>query len=422
MTVTEFYPIFIQSKNVCIDSRKITQNDVFFGFTGETFNAAETAVDAISNGARAAIIEDESYTNTASNIFYVPSTLKFLQDLAIHHRNHLKIPVIGLTGSNGKTTSKELIHAVLSQKFKVQYTFGNLNNHIGVPLSLLSIRDEHEMAVIEMGANHQKEIEFLCSLARPNIGYITNFGKAHLEGFGGFEGVIKGKSELYEYLLDNKQTVLLNEEDELQVKLIGDYSSKITFGTHHSKYSFKLINEDSFVGLEYKEHRIISQLTGNYNFTNLSAAVSLGLEFNVHLDDIKKALQSYKPQNMRSQIVIKNGVKLVLDTYNANPSSMAAALENFSKFQGTKTLILGDMLELGLESDYEHLQILKLANSLNFEDILFVGEQFFKVAPEKSFKNVNDLMQHLEISPIKTNNVLIKGSRGIALENVLKVL
>lgn len=422
MTVTEFYPIFIQSKNICIDSRKITQNDIFFGFTGETFNAAETAVDAISNGARAAIIEDESFANTASNIFYVPSTLKFLQDLAIHHRNHLKIPVIGLTGSNGKTTSKELIHAVLSQKFKVQYTFGNLNNHIGVPLSLLSIRDEHEMAVIEMGANHQKEIEFLCSLARPNIGYITNFGKAHLEGFGGFEGVIKGKSELYEYLLDNKQTVLVNEEDELQVKLIGDYSSKITFGTHHSKYNFKLINEDSFVGLEYKEHRIISQLTGNYNFTNLSAAVSLGLEFNVPLDDIKIALQNYKPQNMRSQIVIKNGVKLVLDTYNANPSSMAAALENFSKFQGTKTLILGDMLELGLESDYEHLQILKLANSLNFEDILFVGEQFFKVSPEKSFKNVNDLMQHLEISPIKTNNVLIKGSRGIALENVLKVL
>lgn len=422
MTVQEFYPIFLRSNNICIDSRKILNNDMFFAFSGDTFNAAKLAEDAKKKGASTVIVEDQQYENIENSIFFVPSTLEFLQDLAIYHRDHLKIPIIGLTGSNGKTTTKEIIHSVLSQKFKVQYTFGNLNNHIGVPLSILSIKDGHEIAVIEMGANHQKEIEFLCKLAKPNIGYITNFGKAHLEGFGGIEGVIKGKSELYSYIIANGQTILLNEQDKLQSSIIKDYSSKITFGRAESQYDFKLINVETVVGLEYKSEKIISQLTGNYNFTNLCAAVTLGLEYNVPVELIKKAIENYQPQNMRSQIMQKNGKTLVLDTYNANPSSMLAAVENYRNFTGTKTLIMGDMLELGTESKSEHLQIINFAESLNFEKTICVGQHFKNVAPDLSFDNVQALMDHLLISPITTENVLLKGSRGIALERILEVL
>ena len=216
--IREFYSAYFNAGNVCIDSRKIKKGDVFFAFSGEQFNAATLAEMAVEQGASAVIVEDKQYADAQKNIFFTPSTLEFLQQLALYHREQLKIPIIALTGSNGKTTTKELIHAVLSRKYKTQYTFGNLNNHIGVPLTLLSITNEHEMAVVEMGANHQKEIEFLCSLAKPNIGYVTNFGKAHLEGFGGFEGVIKGKSELYDYLIQHNQTILVNETDEIQVR------------------------------------------------------------------------------------------------------------------------------------------------------------------------------------------------------------
>lgn len=228
MNISEFYPIFLKSKNVIIDSRKIEIGSVFFAFSGDSYNAAEKSKEAIEKGALAVIVEDEKYSDSHNNIFYVSSTLEFLQNLAIYHRKQMDIPFIGLTGSNGKTTTKELISKVFAEKFKVQYTFGNLNNHIGVPLTILSIRKEHEIAVIEMGANHQKEIEFLCTIAKPNIGYITNFGGYHLEGFGGFEGVIKGKSELYDNLKNNQQTILVNQNDDIQEEKTNDYSSKIT--------------------------------------------------------------------------------------------------------------------------------------------------------------------------------------------------
>ena len=423
MNATSFYPLFLQCNKVTIDSRNIGPNDLFFAFSGETYNAALKAVESIQKGALAVIVEDENYADAENNIFYVPSTLQFLQELAVYHRNQVKIPVIGLTGSNGKTTTKELIHAVLSQKFNVQYTSGNLNNHIGVPLTLLSIKPEHEMAVIEMGANHQKEIEFLCTLAQPNIGYITNFGKAHLEGFGGFEGVIKGKSELYSYLKSEKQTILVNEGDALQNEKTADYEPKITFGLETSDYYFEPYSSNNFVGFKYGEVTLLSQLTGDYNFTNLCAAVALGFHFGVNISQIKTAIENYTPTNMRSQIMEKNGKLLVLDTYNANPSSMVESLKNFAKFTGSKTIVIGDMLELGEESAAEHAKILELAKSLEFNKIITVGPIFKAINTSgNAYISAAELSERLKKSPISSENILLKGSRGIALEKVLDVV
>lgn len=420
MNAEQFYPLFLQSRNVVIDSRKIEKNDIFFAFSGDSFNAATLAEEAILKGALAVIVEQRNYENKEKNIFFVPSTLEFLQELAVYHRNNLQIPVIGLTGSNGKTTTKEIIHAVLSEKFDVQYTKGNLNNHIGVPLTILSIRSEHEMAVIEMGANHQKEIEFLCSISKPDFGYITNFGKAHLEGFGGFEGVIKGKSELYDYLKNNNKTILINENDPVQVEKTADYSRKITFGKPESDYQFDLVSEEHFVGLVYNNEKVISKLTGNYNFTNLCAAVSLGLYFDIYFDKISHAIENYIPTNMRSQIVQKGYKTLVLDTYNANPSSMSASLQNFVSFEGSKTIIIGDMLELGDESENEHRSILNLALSLGFDRIITVGKNFKAVNNiTLSFESTRELTDYLEQNKITSKNILLKGSRGIALEKAI---
>ena len=423
MDVRDFYFSYFQAGKISIDSRKIEKGTIFFAFSGENFDAATKGEDTIRNGAAAVIVEKKEYENIDKKIFYVPSTLDFLQELALFHRRQLQIPIIGLTGSNGKTTTKELISSVLARKYKTQYTFGNLNNHIGVPLTLLSITKEHEIAVIEMGANHQKEIELLCSLAEPNIGYITNFGKAHLEGFGGFEGVIKGKSELYEYLKQNNQTILVNEADEIQREKTKNYSKKITFGADDSQFYFEKFVENNLVGVIYDGQKIQSNLTGDYNFTNICAAVSLGLHFDIDFEEIKSAIENYKPTNMRSQVVEKNGKTLVLDTYNANPSSMALSLNNFSQFTGSKTVIVGDMLELGEESVMEHQKIWELAQSLNLDEIITVGSIFKQINPsEKSFKNTDELIEYLKQNPIKNKNILLKGSRGIALEKVIEFL
>lgn len=420
MNTEQFYPIFLKAEKITIDSRKINENDIFFAFSGENFDAATLAEKAIDQGALAVIIENKEFENLEKNIFYVPSTLEFLQELSVHHRNQLNIPIIGLTGSNGKTTTKELIHAVLSKKYNVQYTFGNLNNHIGVPLTLLSIKPEHEMAVIEMGANHQKEIELLCTIARPNLGYITNFGKAHLEGFGGFEGVIKGKSELYNYLIDENQTILVNENDSIQLEKTEDYKSKITFGKVNSDYYFEAFSENNFVGVQYQNQKALSKLTGEYNFTNLCAAASLGLHFGLNFDEIQSALESYTPTNMRSQVVKKGTVTLVLDTYNANPSSMSASLNNFVTFEGSKTIVIGDMLELGDESEKEHQDILRLAQDLGFNEIITVGKRFKNVNKNSAaFESTDEFIQYLKDNKIQSENILLKASRGISLEKAI---
>lgn len=422
MNVQDFYSIYQNAGKVVIDNRKIEKGDIFFAFSGENFNAATLAEKAIEDGASAVIVEQKEFENPDKNIFCVPSTLEFLQDLSRYHRSKIAVPVIGLTGSNGKTTTKELISAVLSEKYNVQYTYGNLNNHIGVPLTLLSIKPEHEIAVVEMGANHQKEIEFLCSVARPNFGYITNFGKAHLEGFGGFEGVVKGKSELYDYLIANQQTVLVNKNDGLQVEKIKNYEKTITFGSSDADYNFEKFSEDNFVGLIYQGERAQTRLTGDYNFTNLCAAAALGFHFGLDFKQIKSALESYTPTNMRSQVMEKDGKTLVLDTYNANPSSMAASLQNFKSFEGTKTIIIGDMLELGEESKAEHQNILELAKSLGFENLITVGNSFKEVNPESAFANTAELTEYLKTNKITSKNILLKGSRGVALEKIIDFL
>lgn len=420
MNIEQFYPLFLQSDKVTIDSRKVGKNDIFFAFSGDNFNAAIMAERAIDEGALAVIVEQKDFENKEKNIFYVSSTLEFLQKLSIYHRNQLKIPVIGLTGSNGKTTTKELIHAVLSEKFNVQYTYGNLNNHIGVPLTILSIKHEHELAVIEMGANHQKEIELLCAISQPNYGYITNFGKAHLEGFGGFEGVIKGKSELYDYLVKNDQIILVNENDEIQSSKTVNYPHKITFGKESSDYKFELFSEEHFVGVQYQGIKAVSKLTGEYNFTNLCAAASLGLHFGIDFEKIRYAIENYTPTNMRSQVVKKEGKTLVLDTYNANPSSMAASLNNFITFEGRKTIIIGDMLELGTESEKEHRNILKLAQNLGFDEIITVGNHFKNINSSTTcFENTAELIEYLEQNKIQSENILLKASRGISLEKAV---
>ena len=420
MNITDFYALYLQANKVTIDSRKIEKNDIFFAFSGDNFNAATLAETAMDNGALAVIVEDKNFENTAKNIFYVKSTLEFLQDLAKHHRAQLNIPIIALTGSNGKTTTKEIIHAVLSQKYNTQYTFGNLNNHIGVPLTILSIKPEHEMAVVEMGANHQKEIEFLCTIAQPNFGYITNFGKAHLEGFGGVEGVIKGKSELYDFLIANDRFVVINENDPIQVQLTEDYDLIIPFGKTDSEFYFEKFSENNCVGLVYEGNSAQSNLTGDYNFTNLCAAASLGLYFGISFDLIKKAFEEYTPTNMRSQIVQKGNKTLVLDTYNANPSSMKVSLDNFAHCQGSKTIIIGDMLELGEDSYNEHLEIVYYAKTLNFDEIITVGKNFSEVKQNvANFLTTEDLIAYLKKHQIKSQNILLKASRGIALEKAL---
>ncbi len=420
MNTEQFYPYFQKANKITIDSRTIEKNDVFFAFSGDNFDAATLAKEAVEKGALAAIVEKKEFENINNNIFYVPSTLNFLQELAKFHRQKLQIPVIGLTGSNGKTTTKEIMHAVLAEKYNVQYTFGNLNNHIGVPLTILSIKPEHEIAVVEMGANHQKEIEFLCEIAQPNFGYITNFGKAHLEGFGGFEGVIKGKSELYNYLSNHNQTIIVNDLDPIQVEKTKEYSRKITFGTSDSDYYFSQFSQNNFVGIRFSGVEAQSKLTGNYNFTNLCAAVVLGFQFNVSTEKIKKAIEFYTPTNMRSQILEKDGKTLVLDTYNANPSSMTESLKNFSTFSGSKTIIMGDMLELGEESEKEHYELLKLANTLNFDEIITVGKHFKNANPsELAFANSEELKNYLTENKISSQNILLKASRGITLEKIL---
>lgn len=422
MNAEQFYPYFLQCNKVTIDSRHIAPNDIFFAFSGENFNAATLAVAAREAGALAVIVEQKAYEDLANHIFYTPSTLLFLQDLALLHRKKTDIPVIALTGSNGKTTTKELINAVLSQKFNVQCTTGNLNNHIGVPLTLLSVRKEHEIAVVEMGANHQKEIEHLCALALPDYGYVTNFGKAHLEGFGGFEGVIAGKSELYQHLMAYKKTIFINQSDPVQAEKTSGYVPLVTFGTAASDYHFEAVNTDHFVGLTYEGMTAMSQLTGSYNFSNLSAAAAIGLHFGVGFNQIKTAIESYKPTNMRSQVVVKNGITLVLDTYNANPSSMSESLKNFSTFGGSKTVIMGDMLELGPESEKEHVAILDLAEHMNFNTVITVGKHF--KATGKSVLAFDDVMQlrdFLSEHPLQSQNILLKASRGIALERILDV-
>lgn len=421
MNTAEIFEQFLTSKNVTTDTRNISKDCIFFALKGANFNGNTFAQEAINQGAMLAIVDEKEYENNSQNIFLVHNALETLQDIARMYRKYLQIPFIGLTGSNGKTTTKELISAVLKEKFKTHYTFGNLNNHIGVPLTILSIPEDTEIAVIEMGANHQKEIELLASISQPDFGYITNFGKAHLEGFGGIEGVIKGKSELYDFLRANKKTAFVNYNDPIQVEKTADIN-RITFSDqNNTDVQIELIeNKTEYLAVKYKNLDIHSHLTGNYNFSNISCAIAIGQYFGIDAESIKNGIENYFPSNNRSQIINKENYKIVMDAYNANPSSMEASLNNFVKFEGSKTIIIGDMFELGDEAKTEHQRVLDLAERLNFDQIFILGHHFSETITTnpnvKKFEDRKAFEKYLIDNPIKTKNILIKGSHGMRLD------
>lgn len=424
MTLEQLHALFLEHPTICTDTRKITENCLFFALKGPNFNANEFAKDALEKGAAYAIIDEEEYKG-ADRYVLCNNVLETLQKLATYHRNHCRAKVISLTGSNGKTTTKELIHAVISKKYRTIATKGNLNNHIGVPLTLLSIKEDTEMAIVEMGANHIGEIAFLSEIAQPDFGYITNFGKAHLEGFGSLEGVIQGKSELYDYLTAHGKYIFMNADDEVQQQKLGTYIKKMGFSTaDHQFYNIAFIEANPYVVLEAEGIRMGTQLIGKYNFPNCCAAILMGKYFNVPIHDIKKSIESYQPQNNRSQIISKNGHEIVLDAYNANPTSMKAALENFSLMQAkNKILIIGDMFELGGTAAQEHQALADLTMELGFDDVFLVGENFFKTQTAvKKFKTFDYLKEYLIQKPLGKGTILIKGSRGMALERVLDIL
>ncbi|MEP3207566.1 MAG: UDP-N-acetylmuramoyl-tripeptide--D-alanyl-D-alanine ligase [Maribacter sp.] len=425
MKITELHSIFLKFPKVCTDTRKITNDCIFFALKGDNFNGNKFASDALQKGAKYAVIDEKRYAESDAYLL-VEDVLKSLQELASYHRNYVTAKVIALTGSNGKTTTKELINKVLSKKYKTIATVGNLNNHIGVPLTLLSIRPDTEIAIVEMGANHQKEIEFLCTIAQPDFGYITNFGKAHLEGFGSEAGIIKGKSELYDYLLSNERSVFLNADDLIQFEKLSSYIKKFGFSTaKHQFYNIEFLGADPFVRIKVEDLDINSQLIGSYNFTNCAVAILIGKYFNVSLQDVKSAIESYAPKNNRSQLLEKNGHRIILDAYNANPTSMQAALENFRSMQGqNKIAFLGDMFELGDTAFKEHQDISDLAIQLDFSDVYLIGENFKKAhTSAKTFKSFEEVAEYLKKHPLANkSNVLIKGSRGMALERLLDIL
>jgi len=423
MNIETLHQLFLESKGVATDTRAIKTNQLFFALKGDNFNGNLFAEKALSKGAGYAII-DEEVGQTDDRYVLVDNVLETLQKLSTYHREFLNIPILAITGSNGKTTSKELIHAVLKKKFEVVATVGNLNNHIGVPLTLLCMNSKTEIGIVEMGANHPKEIEKLCEIARPNYGYITNFGKAHLEGFGGIQGVITSKSELYNYLKSNNGKLFLNIDDPIQQKQTS-YEDIFTFGeSANANIVVDYENSNTLAEVEYKQIKIKSQLTGTYNAINIAASICVGAYFKVSLESIQKAILNYLPKNNRSQLVKIGNNTLLMDAYNANPTSMTAALDSFKANPAeNKIVILGDMFELGTSSEEEHQAIVKHLESLELNRIFLVGENFFKTKSKNThlttYKNFSDLQLALESSEIQNSYILIKGSRGMALERVL---
>ncbi len=415
MKIEDLYKLYTQSYKISTDTRSIEKGSIFFALKGDKFNGNKFVEKALEAGAAIAVIDEKEYY-VKGKTFLTDNVLTFLQKFATYHRKQLKATFIGITGTNGKTTTKELINQVLSKKYNVQATKGNFNNHIGVPLTLLSVKPEHDMAIIEMGANHQGEIADLCKIAMPEYGYVTNFGKAHLEGFGSFEGIIKTKSELFKYILSTNGTVFVNGVDPIQVEK--------TTNNKKSFFSDKIFFEGAnpFVAVNNNGLLIKTKLIGNYNFANIKSAISIGEFFGVSNIKIKEALEEYTPTNNRSQIIKKDSNTIILDAYNANPTSMRAAICNIEEMDSDyKVAILGDMFELGKYSEDEHLSLAKeLENSL-IDEIYLIGKEFSKTKLEKLkyYISTEDLIDADVISNIKNSTILIKGSRGMALEKIL---
>jgi UDP-N-acetylmuramoyl-tripeptide--D-alanyl-D-alanine ligase len=421
------FQLFYLSSGVSTDTRKIKKDSLYIALKGENFDGNTFAEKAIELGAKYAIVDNKSFANE-STIFYVQDSLIFLQKLSYFHRRKFDIPFIGITGSNGKTTSKELINVVLSRKYNVLCTAGNLNNHIGVPLTLLNLSKEHQIAIIEMGANKPKDIEELCLIAEPNFGIITNVGKAHLQGFLSFEGVIETKSELYSFIKNNQGKIVINGDDEILNNKANSFQlEKITYGTlEENKIIGELIQLNPFVELKWKSADysspiIQTNLVGKYNFLNFLAAITFGTIFKVENEKINEAISNYVPTNNRSQVQKTKENTLIIDCYNANPSSMRLALESFKEINHpNKLAILGDMFELGLESELEHKKIIDycVENEIQF---LTVGS-FFKKQNSDGFADTSETIEHIKSKKLSNNLILLKGSRGIALEKIIEFL
>lgn len=416
MELDQLHQLFLNSSGISTDTRNIVPDSIFFALKGSNFNGNAYAQDALSKGAKYAIIDEEEYALSSSYIL-VDDVLSYLQKLARFHRSQLNCPVLGITGTNGKTTTKELINAVLKKKYSVACTKGNLNNHIGVPLTILNTKLDAEFLIVEMGANHQNEIKFLAEIADINFGIITNIGKAHLEGFGSIEGVTKTKKELYDYIKKHSGTIFINKEDKL-LQQISSGINKVEYSTNENN------NGSPFASVVHFDEIITSKLIGSYNCTNIQAAICIGLYFNVSQQDIKLAIENYTPTNNRSQLEKTNkGNSLIIDYYNANPTSMINAIQSFYSIKSdNKVFILGDMLELGETSINEHQKIIDELIKTN-SDAVLIGIEFGKCQHEfPHFDNINQAKEWIKQTSFKNCFVLLKGSRGIKLEQLKDLL
>lgn len=428
MQMDKLYEVFRRSRKVQTDTRKLQAGEIFFALRGPNFNGNRYAAQALDSGA-AAVVIDEPLGKTDERIFLVEDALIALQELSRFHRQHLNIPFIAITGSNGKTTTKELVHAVLSSHFKTATTQGNLNNHIGVPLTLLSIPDDAEMAVIEMGANHQQEIAGYCQIALPTHGMITNCGKAHMEGFGGVEGIRKGKGELYDFLRGNNGIVFVNSAMSDLMDMSNGLSNRIYYGSPKGSFNAEVVQSNPLLTIEISRldwglHHLHTNLVGSYNLANVEAAICIGDHFGIPFIKIAQAIATYVPNNARSQLITRGSNTLFLDAYNANPSSMKVAIENFARQQHpNKWLMLGAMMELGVASVEEHQQLIDLLESLELSQVVLVGGDFEHTKHHfHYFRNTADAAVWISANKPESALILIKGSRSIGMEKLVELL
>ena len=427
MDIPHLYQLYVQSGRVSTDTRQISPGCIFFALKGPTYNANAFAEEALQKGASYVVIDEAAYAK-GDQFIVVNDSLTALQQLASYHRDQLKIPVIGLTGSNGKTTSKELVSAVLSKKYKTFATKGNLNNHIGVPLSILSIDPSYQLSVIEMGANHVGEIASLSAIAKPTIGFITNIGKAHIGTFGGFENIIRGKSELYQHLIVSGGKVFINSQNPILSNMAKRFKEPLLYPAKGDYYHCELLGADPFVKVRAENgDEVTTQLVGSYNFENIAVALCIGKFFGVAPKDANQAVAEYAPGNMRSQKIEKGTNVIILDAYNANPSSMQAAIENLAAMQAAKKVaIVGDMFELEDEAEAEHRQLGKLLMSKRFAAVYLCGKlsRFAKqeFAEAKHYEKKEDLIADLKQHPLTNATILVKASRGVGLETILEAI
>lgn len=427
MEIGELYEKYQASGKVFTDTRNVIPGAIFFALKGEKFNANEFASQALEKGASYAVVDEQKYA-VNDRCILVSDTLKTLQQLARYHRDQLTIPVIALTGSNGKTTSKELLSAVLSKKYKTLATKGNLNNHIGVPLTLLSVDRTIEIAVIEMGANHVGEIEFLCGIANPTHGFITNIGKAHIGTFGGFQNIIRAKSELYQHLINNDGTVFINSQNSVLANMARRFRNPVLYPAPQDYYHCKFLGADPFVKFKSENGDVVQTgLIGAYNFENIAAALCVGKFFSVDPKLATRAVAEYVPGNMRSQVIKKGSNTIILDAYNANPSSMEAAIENIDAMNAiNKVLILGDMFELEGETEKEHRALGAFIGERGFNRVYLCGKHIRTALQEiphaMHFEKKEDLIDSLKKEPVQNATILVKASRGIGLEDVVSFL